>query len=250
MSGPLVSVVIPTLPKRKKLLERAITSVKAQTYENIELIVETGGNTACEARNLGIERAKGYFIAFLDDDDTWEPTKIEKQVAYMQEHPKCPLVIHWSHDKRVGEGRINKPPLDIPFYELIKGFQLSSTSSYLVRSAVLQEIKAMYGAIYDEQFPSGQEYDLALRITRHFGAVHCIQETLMTQYKTAGQISENWGNKIRTQFLFMHKWGMYYSLLDYCKRIGVSGLFFLGFLVGDKVMYPINFAKKRFETHD
>jgi len=246
-TDPLVSVVIPTLPRRKEVLQRALHSVKKQTYSNIEVITETGGNNACEARNLAIHRANGDFIAFLDDDDTWEQTKIEKQVTHMLKNPECPLVIHWSNDLRVGDGRINKPPRIIPFRELIKGFQLSSTSSYMVRKAVLDEIEREYEHIYDAQFPSGQEYDLALRITKKFGAIHCIPEALMTQYKTAGQISENWGNKIRTQFLFMQKWGQYYSLIDYIKRIGVAGLFFGGFFLGDKIMYLINFAKKRFE---
>jgi len=246
-TDPLVSVVIPTLPKRKEVLQRALASVKKQTYSNIEVITETGGNNACEARNLAIQRANGDFIAFLDDDDTWEPTKIEKQVNYLQNNKLCPLVIHWSNDLRVGDGRINKPPRRIAFKDLLKGFQLSSTSSYMVRKAVLDEIERENEHIYDAQFPSGQEYDLALRISKQFGDIHCIPEALMTQYKTDGQISENWGNKIRTQFLFMHKWGSHYSIIDYIKRLGVAGLFFLGFLIGDKIMYPINFAKKRFE---
>jgi len=235
---PLVSVVIPTLPKRKKLLERAVQSVNNQTYKNIEILPITEGNNACEARNIGISRSTGKYIAFLDDDDTWMPEKIIKQVSYMETYDTCPLITHWSYDKRVGEGRINKPPTSIAFKELIKGFQLSSTSSYLVRKEVLSKIKVLYGHIYDKSFPSGQEYDLALCISKTFGEIHCIPEVLMTQYKTPGQISEKWGNKIRTQFLFMSKWGKYYTPIDYCKRLGVAG---------DKVMYPINFAKKRFE---
>jgi glycosyltransferase involved in cell wall biosynthesis len=245
---PLVSVVIPTLPKRKKLLERAVQSVNNQTYKNIEILPITDGNNACEARNIGINKAKGKYIAFLDDDDTWEPTKIEKQVQYLEKHDTCVLIIHWSHDLRVGEGRINKPPSTVGFKELLKGFQLSSTSSYMVHRSVLKLIEKFYGYIYDESFPSGQEYDLALRISKIFGEIHCIPEVLMTQYKTPGQISENWGNKIRTQFLFMSKWGKYYTPIDYCKRLGVASLFFMGFFLGDKVMYPINFMKQRFET--
>ena len=104
-----VSVVITTHNRIKYLLE-AISSVIAQTYRNIELIVvddasddETqttlsnpsydelltyiridkseGGN---HARNVGILRSSGKYIALLDDDDTWEPTKIEKQVRLIE----------------------------------------------------------------------------------------------------------------------------------------------------------------------
>lgn len=106
----LVSVIIPTY-KRSNMLERAIDSVLAQTYPNIECLV-VNDNTpndnwsnivyglikkydsdirfhfieqekhinGAAARNYGCKKARGEFIAFLDDDDTWEKTKIEKQV--------------------------------------------------------------------------------------------------------------------------------------------------------------------------
>jgi len=244
---PLVSVVIPTIPSRKELFDRAVRSVNDQTYDNIEIIMVNEGLPATTQRNIGITRSHGDFIAFLDDDDTWKPTKIEKQVKYLLEHPECFLVIHWSYDKRVGKGRINKPPLQIYFSDLIKGFQLSSTSSYMVRKSALKEMELIYGSIFDTNLLTGHEYDLAIRLCKQFGGIHCIQETLMTQYKTPGQISENWGKKIRSQFMFIDKWGEYYSVVDYCKRLGLSGLFFFGFFIGDRVMYPINFMKKRFE---
>ena len=103
---PLVSAIITT-HNRKKMVGRAIESVLCQTYKNLECIVvddasdesaesvcksypvhyiyipkeeSTGGN---HARNVGIMKAKGKYVAFLDDDDYWLPTKIEKQVAYL-----------------------------------------------------------------------------------------------------------------------------------------------------------------------
>ena len=104
MKQRLVSAIITT-HNRKDLLKRAIDSVFAQTYPNIELIVvddasNDGTSEMCDdnrinyifipkleshggnyARNLGIKASKGEYCAFLDDDDYWLPTKIEKQVA-------------------------------------------------------------------------------------------------------------------------------------------------------------------------
>ena len=109
----LVSVVIPTY-KRAHLIERTIDSVLNQTYKDIECIVVNDNIINDEhslelyktiskyknekrfifleqdvhingaaARNVGIHQAKGEFIAFLDDDDYWNPQKIESQVKYL-----------------------------------------------------------------------------------------------------------------------------------------------------------------------
>ena len=113
---PLVSVVIPTY-NRRQLLERAVESVRAQTYDHWELLIVDDGsaddtasygaalqaseprvrflaNTAHKsgpggARNQGIELAQGELVAFLDSDDTWLPTKLQEQVAYFEQHPQA-----------------------------------------------------------------------------------------------------------------------------------------------------------------
>lgn len=99
-----VNIIIPT-KDRLKLLERAVDSVINQTYKNWELFIindsknelnfknsdsrisvlpnfnKSGANGA---RNTGIEKSRGYYIAFLDDDDTWHPDKLLKQVEIME----------------------------------------------------------------------------------------------------------------------------------------------------------------------
>jgi glycosyltransferase involved in cell wall biosynthesis len=100
-----VSAIIPTR-HRPELLERAIRSVLAQTFEDFEVIVVIDGPDGetrpdmlramsrriqvvslaknvglAEARNEGIRRARGRWVALLDDDDEWLPEKLELQVA-------------------------------------------------------------------------------------------------------------------------------------------------------------------------
>jgi len=105
MQKPLVSVIIPTY-NRSAYLGKAIYSVANQTYANIEIIIVDDGSTVnyaksicakflncnyfykengglSSARNYGINLAKGEYIAFLDDDDYWLETKIEKQVEIL-----------------------------------------------------------------------------------------------------------------------------------------------------------------------
>lgn len=112
MSSPKVSVIIPSFNRYEYLLN-AINSVKAQTYKNIEIIVINDGSTQKEyfhedlskeakvihidrketpnwggsrpaVRNFGIKASNGDYVAFLDDDDIWLPTKLETQIAEMQ----------------------------------------------------------------------------------------------------------------------------------------------------------------------
>ena len=109
----LVSVVIPTY-KRSDTLSRAIESALNQTYQKIEVIIvddnEKGSLESKKvqevlqkynnrvmyinpekhingavARNYGIKKANGDYIAFLDDDDEWKEDKIKKQLDYLKE---------------------------------------------------------------------------------------------------------------------------------------------------------------------
>jgi glycosyltransferase involved in cell wall biosynthesis len=105
MQNNLVTAVIPTR-NRPELLMRAIASVLAQTCEQIEIVVVIDGPDAAseaalrakanerlrvialpesvggsDARNIGVQNVTTEWIAFLDDDDEWLPSKIEKQLA-------------------------------------------------------------------------------------------------------------------------------------------------------------------------
>jgi glycosyltransferase involved in cell wall biosynthesis len=117
-SNRTVSVVLPTY-NRGHLLPRAMDSVVAQTYPRWELIVVDDGSTddtesvvrryrarfgdrviylrqdragASVARNAGMERAAGQWIAFLDSDDAFKPGKLDRQVALFARRPELGLV--------------------------------------------------------------------------------------------------------------------------------------------------------------
>jgi len=105
---PLTSVVIPAY-NAEPFLERTLRSALRQTHSNLEVIVVDDGSTdktraiaeavaatddrvriisvpnggVAKARNIGIAEANGEFVAFLDADDLWHPTKIELQLAAM-----------------------------------------------------------------------------------------------------------------------------------------------------------------------
>lgn len=106
MSDPVVSVIIPTF-NRAGVVTRAIDSVLGQTYHPLEVMVVDDGSTdetpevlksygdavvsivqdnagPSAARNRGIRESSGDLIAFLDSDDLWLATKLERQVDLLQ----------------------------------------------------------------------------------------------------------------------------------------------------------------------
>ena len=106
---PLVSVILPTF-NRAWTIRSAIDSVLDQDYPNIELIVIDDGSTdntpellepyldrmtvihqvnkgVSAARNAGIKKSKGAFVALLDSDDAWDQQKISCQMDFFFEDP-------------------------------------------------------------------------------------------------------------------------------------------------------------------
>ena len=115
MNGtPAVSIIIPVYNAEKYLAE-TLESVLAQTFQDFEIILVDDGSTdgtseiidkfsdraiclkndhrgPASSRNLGLEAARGSLVAFLDADDLWLPTKLEKQVAVMRAQPQYGLI--------------------------------------------------------------------------------------------------------------------------------------------------------------
>ncbi len=200
MENPLVSAIITT-HNRKELLMRAIESVRNQTYPNIEIIVADDGSTdgtreAVEeaaqhgpliylhntdapggnrARNIGIRQAEGEYLAFLDDDDEWFPSKTEKQVRYYQEHPELALVGCARTDEYDYRVRIRRDPRAIPEGDLSRAVFctfLFSTSCMMIRRDQL--LKA---GLFDESLQFWQDYELQIRLCQ-IGAVGVVRENL------------------------------------------------------------------------
>ncbi|HEX2505839.1 MAG TPA: glycosyltransferase [Gaiellaceae bacterium] len=174
---PLVSIVVPVY-NAEEFLAAAIESLRTQTYPSCEVIVVDDGSTdrseeiagsfpavltlrqpnagAAAARNAGIERASGQFIAFHDADDLVPPTKLAVQVGYLLEHPDVDCVLgrqEW----------IDPPPWlarDAVYGEL-GGIPLPSA---VYRAAVLRELGG-----FNEAFRTGEDVDLLIRLRERGG---------------------------------------------------------------------------------
>ena len=148
--SPLVSIIMPA-HNSEQFIGMAIDSVRAQTYQNWELIVINDQSTdrTCEIvkkyeqhdkrislhdsdyhngmpsapRNTGVRLAKGRFISFLDSDDLWTSTKLEEQLPLFD---KEKVVIVYSNYEKIDENgksnnRIVRAPHYVDYHILLRG---------------------------------------------------------------------------------------------------------------------------------
>jgi len=188
---PTVSVIIPTY-NRAHLVGRAIRSVLNQTYQDFEIIVVDDGSTdnteevvksfndpriryirheenrgGSAARNTGIRAARGEYIAFLDDDDYWLPTKLDKQVQVAKKSSPSVGMIYTG--LAFIEVKINKVvKIFRPQYRgkltLEEMFAWTApTPTMLVRKECLNAVGG-----FDEKLPRYQDPDLGVRLAQEF----------------------------------------------------------------------------------
>ena len=82
--NPVVSVIIPTHKGAEKQTERCVQSVKQSNYKHIQLIVINEGFERSRQRNLGIERANGQYLLFLDSDMYIHPFLIDECITLLE----------------------------------------------------------------------------------------------------------------------------------------------------------------------
>lgn len=203
----LISVIIPNF-NRQHLIQRAIESINQQNYPNVEIIVvddkstdqsvsiirdlqkqqdnlslfvveENSGANAC--RNIGVEKARGEYLAFLDSDDYFLPTKLEKQVRILQDRPEVGFVVTGFGAKVVhtlSEGII-------PLKETIKQNNLGGFSTLMVRKELFQQVGGL-----DSNLLSCQDWDLFLKLLQ-VSQGYKLAEDLVTYEVQEDSISKN-----------------------------------------------------------
>tara|TARA_B110000438_G_C15741876_1_gene618841 strand:- start:243 stop:995 length:753 start_codon:yes stop_codon:yes gene_type:complete len=224
----LISIIIPT-KDRLKFLKRAVDSIIAQTYTNWELFIINDSKedllfSSCDtrihkinnsnkpgangARNTGIDLSTGKYIAFLDDDDSWHPTKLYKQVAIMDSGSA--LMCYSGRNIIIKK----KNTIRYSYHSLIfsSSFTLfihnyiGTTSSILLRNKFNNNIK------FDEKIILLQDYDFYLSLAAK-GEIVGLPEPLVNYYsdKSIKHISEN------NIFIFSSFWKIFLKQIWYKK---------------------------------
>src|SRR4030042_3198273 len=196
-----VSAVIPTYNRGQKVCE-AIDSVLSQTYPLYEIIVIDDGSTDntpvllrkykkkiryfCQknkgpsaARNLGIKKSTGDFIAFLDSDDLWDKDKIKEQIDFYAKINDPDIGMIDTFSKIIDfEGKtlckLNAVKQKNVVRELILRNIINQTSSVLVKRNVFRQV-----GVFNEKMGGVEDRELWIRIANRFN-VYTVDKYLVT----------------------------------------------------------------------
>lgn len=242
MVEPLVSVIMPVYNAAASL-ENSVRSVLSQSYTNLELILIDDASTDDSkkiitqleqkdnrikyilldtnsgpgvARNTGIEKASGKYIAFLDSDDRWHPDKLKKQIAFMEGNNY--LLTHTWYNTVDKNEKILVEKIAAP--EVIRYKQL-------LKQNVIGNLTAMYncealGKVYMPPIRLRQDWGMWLEILKTGVNAYCIPEVLATYRNTANSLSANKWKVLKYNWIILRQ----YQKLS----VPVSAWYFLHFI--------------------
>jgi len=212
---PLVSVIVPAWNSEGTLRE-TLKSVAEQTYRNIEILIVEDGSTDstgevadafCQteprarvirkangglssARNRGIAEAKGEWVAPIDADDLWHPTKIEKQMAVALSAGEPIGFIYCWYRIIDEQGRVTssgpQPRLSGQvFNQLAYNNVVENGSALLLSREALLSI-----GCYDESLPAYEDVMLQLRVARAY-SIDVVPEYLVAWRRHSSNMSSD-----------------------------------------------------------
>ncbi len=200
---PKVSVIIPAY-NAMRYLPKTLDSVLQQTFADFEVLIINDGSSdtiiewgakiadtrvqlitqsnqgVSAARNTGIALAQGEYIAFLDADDLWESTHLEKQASYLDNYPTIGVVYTWTQlidECDRATGRIFASHANgMIWQELLEKDVISTGSSAMVRRCCLDSVGG-----FDTELAHAEDLELWLRIAQRY-QIGVIKEPL-TMYR-------------------------------------------------------------------
>jgi glycosyltransferase involved in cell wall biosynthesis len=214
-AGPLISVIVPAR-NVADFIHESVDSVLHQTTKDLEIIVVDGGSTdgtverlddiqdarlrivrqkgsgLAEARNLGVAEGASRYVAFLDGDDAWHPTFIERHLEVMESRPEIDAAFSLSimideTGRAVGQTSSRASGL-VSFEELLVENPVANGSSLVLRREVFQRAR-----LFDTGLSAFEDLEMWLRAALlRPDNIWCINETLTRYRRRKGQLSGDW----------------------------------------------------------
>lgn len=216
-----ISVVLPTY-NREKTLTRSIDSVLEQTFQDFELIVVDDASTddtttvidqyddsriqfvsheenrgGSAARNTGIDRAEGEYIAFLDSDDEWKPSKLQRQIERLESSSDEWIAAYCGYRTRTqGATKHVKNGLKRAIGSATRSTHGAEGGEELIPEVLMMQLSAGAGSTllvnaetveeidgFDETFERHQDLEFLVRLL-HVGKLAYVDEDLVTLHDT------------------------------------------------------------------
>lgn len=224
---PRVSIIIPAYNAMRYLPE-TLESAIAQSFTDFEVVIVNDGSTdniedwfltvedsrarlisqpnqgKSVAVNEGIAQTHGEYIAFLDADDLWAPTKLEAQVACLDANPEAGLVYTWTaltDETGKATGRIVASHAEGQVWKtlLLKNF-LACGSTPLVRRQCFEVV-----GLFSPELPPAEDWDMWLRLAARYEFA-VIKQPLVRYRKHADNISTNrWQQMQKSSYLVLDR---------------------------------------------
>jgi glycosyltransferase involved in cell wall biosynthesis len=262
MSRAKVSVVVPTYNQALHIGE-CLRSVVSQTYADWEVVVVDDGSTdgtrsevakldddrikyfhqvhygVSEARNVGVSRSSGNYIAFLDSDDMFHPRRLERQVAAMEKDPKACLCFA-SRVEIHRDGHplgLHRGPAEINFETLVVDFPFAP-SDIMVRRAWFEKIGG-----FDPSVVVNEDRDFYLGLALAGGRFRRLDEFLGYHRYYPGRVFADLRKRLSDKLRVLDKFFEKVDQMDDVFRVRNAAYFntykysaYLAFIAGERAL--------------
>ena len=238
----LVSIIIPVYNVEKYIIE-TLKCVEKQTYPHWEVIMVEDGSSdntvtcienylestqtdrmrllhqeinggAARARNRGLQEAEGRYIAYLDADDLWEPEKLEKELAFMEEKQAAFAFTgyEFADEQGRGTGKVVRVPATLVYKEALKNTTIFTTTVMFDTEKIPKELLEM---------PIIKSEDTALwwKVLRNGYTAYGLDENLAKYRRVGHSLSSNKLEALRRIWNLYRKaegMGVFASAWNFC----------------------------------